>query len=59
MAAQQAIARFDPQGKELQRWGFTNNGALLTPAGIATLGEDRFIALYLNNGLAAIFSAGK
>jgi sugar lactone lactonase YvrE len=59
IAAQQAIARFDSHGQELQRWQFTNGGGILTPVGIAPVGADRFIALYLNNGLAAVFSTGQ
>jgi DNA-binding beta-propeller fold protein YncE len=51
----QAIVLYDRDGKELDRWVYTNQGTIFTPAGIASMGNGNIIALYPEAGIAAIF----
>ncbi|MFL5732488.1 MAG: PA14 domain-containing protein, partial [Chloroflexia bacterium] len=51
-----AVVMYDQNGKELNRWTFRRNGAALVPAGITSLGDDKFLVLYPNEGIAAAFS---
>jgi sugar lactone lactonase YvrE len=51
-----AVVMYDKDGKELNRWTFLRNGAALVPAGIASLGNDKFLVLYPNEGIAAAFA---
>jgi sugar lactone lactonase YvrE len=51
-----AIVKYDKQGKELGRWYYSRGGSALVPAGIAALGDDKFIMLFQEGNLAAVFS---
>jgi 4-amino-4-deoxy-L-arabinose transferase-like glycosyltransferase len=51
-----AVVMYDKNGKELNRWTFRFGGADIVPAGITSLGNDKFMVLYPNEGLAAAFS---
>jgi hypothetical protein len=48
--------RYDKTGKELNRWVYRRGGEGAVPSGIAALGDDRFIVLYPEVGLAAVFA---
>jgi 4-amino-4-deoxy-L-arabinose transferase-like glycosyltransferase/sugar lactone lactonase YvrE len=51
-----AVVLYDKNGKELNRWVYKRAGAELIPAGIAALGDDKFIVLFPENETAAVFT---
>ncbi len=51
-----AIVMYDKNGKELNRWVYRRDGAELIPAGITSLGGDKFLALFPDSDVAAVFS---
>ena len=55
----QAIVRYDAQGHEQGRWLFRPTTQTFTPSGLTALGDGRFVALYLQDNAAAIFTPGK
>lgn len=54
-----SIVQYNSQGQELHRWSYVANGAVATPAGIAALGNNRFLVLFPNSELGVVFTAGK
>ncbi|MEO6457894.1 MAG: NHL repeat-containing protein, partial [Chloroflexia bacterium] len=50
-----AVVLYDPTGKELKRWTYTRDGAVLVPAGIAQAGGGRYIVLYPKDNLGVVF----
>jgi streptogramin lyase len=51
-----AVVMYDKNGKELNRWTYRRGGVPLVPAGIASLGGNKTIVLYPNEGVAAVFT---
>ncbi|HMA33960.1 MAG TPA: PA14 domain-containing protein, partial [Chloroflexia bacterium] len=51
-----AVVRYDAHGKELGRWVYQHGGQPRTPSGIAPAGAGAFLVLYLDDGLAALFT---
>ena len=51
-----AVVRYDKTGRELDRWVYRRGGDGAVPAGIAPLGDDRFIVLYPEVGMGVVFA---
>lgn len=52
----QSVAMYDPTGKQLRRWAYSAGGRPLTPGGISSIGNDRFVVLFPNDNTAVVFS---
>src|SRR5262249_21039956 len=57
-AAAAAGVLYDDHRHELGPWQCAPKGATLTPQGLGAAG-DRFVVLYLNGGVGAVFTPGK
>ena len=50
-----SVVLYDPAGKELGRWTYNREGAVLVPAGLSQAKEETFVVLYPKDGLGVLF----
>jgi streptogramin lyase len=51
-----AVVMYDKNGKELRRWLYRKDGEVLVPSGITSLGGAKFLVLFPQGDVGAVFT---